>query len=86
MPAKPNVTANGPTSAIIGAARGDRKEEWDSNSAATFHTSPLRAGIIASKRAPAGTTLVVANRTILPVDGYETTEVDLDQPILRPNQ
>ena len=34
----------------------------------------------ASKKAPAGATVEVADVTILPVDGFGTVELDLDQP------
>ena len=34
----------------------------------------------AYKKASAGTTVEVADGTTLPVDGFETIEVDLDQP------
>ena len=34
----------------------------------------------AYKRVPAGTTVEVADRTFLPVDGFGTVGVDLDQP------
>ena len=34
----------------------------------------------AYKKAPGGTTVEVADGTILPVDGFGTVEVDLDQP------
>ena len=34
----------------------------------------------AYKTAPGGTTDKVADGTVLPVDGLETAEVDLDQP------
>ena len=30
--------------AMVGAARSDRKQEWESNSGATFHMSHTRAG------------------------------------------
>ena len=80
MPAKLNVLAKKPTAAMMGAARGDRKEEWEPDSGEIFHISHSRAGMIAYKKAPAGTTVEVANGTILPVDGFGTVEVDLDQP------
>ena len=83
MLAKINVPANseiGLVAATIGAARGDGEEEWDSDSGASFHMSHTRAGMTAYKKAPAGTTVEVADRTILPVDGFGTVEVNLDQP------
>ena len=41
----------------------------------------------AYKKALAGTTVEVSDRTILPVDGFGTVEVDLDQPdIIRPSR
>ena len=66
--------------ATIGAARGDGKEEWDSDFVATFNTSPTRAGMTAYKKAPAGTIVDVADGTILPVDGFGVVEGDLHQP------
>ena len=36
--------------------------------------------MIAYKKALTGTTVEVANGTILPVDGFGTIEVDLEQP------
>ena len=49
-------------------------------SGTTFHMSHTRTGMIAYKKVPAGTTVEVANETILPVEGFGTVEVDLDQP------
>ena len=66
--------------AMVGAARGDRKEEWESNSAATFHMTHTRAGMIAYKKASTGTNVENADGDILPVDGFGRIEVDLDQP------
>ena len=84
MLAKISVPANSEVrleAAKIGAARGDGKEECDSASGASFHMSHTRAGITAYKKAPAGTTVEIADETILPGDGFETVdEVDLDQP------
>ena len=42
-----------------------------------FHT---QAEIAAYKNVPAGTSVKVADRIILPVGGFGTVEVDLDQP------
>ena len=42
--------------------------------------SHIQAGMTAYKKAPAETTVKVADRTILPVDGFGTVELDLDQP------
>ena len=43
----------GAMAVIIGAALGDGKEEWESDSSATFHMSHTRAGMIAyTKEAP----------------------------------
>ena len=64
---------------MTGAARGDGKEERDLDSGASFHMSHTQAGMTAYQRAPAGTTVEVADKTILPVDGFGTVEVDLDQ-------
>ena len=77
VPAVPEVRAVGP---MVGAARGDRKEEWESDSVATFHMSHTRAGMPAHKKASSGTTVEIADGNILPVDGFGRIEVDLDQP------
>ena len=66
--------------AMMGAARGDRKEEWESDSCATFHMSHTRAGMSAYKKASPGTTVEIADGNILPVNGFGRIEVDLDQP------
>ena len=63
-----------------GVACADRKEEWDSDSDASFHMSNIQAGMTTHKKVPAGTTVEVADDTILPVDGFGTVEMDLDQP------
>ena len=80
MPTKSNVPAKGPTAAMVRAARGDCKEEWESDSGTIFHMSHTRAGMIAYKKAPARTTVEFTNGTILPIDGFGTIKVDLDQP------
>ena len=41
---------------------------------------PVRHFICSIHRAPAGTTVEVADGTVLPVDGFRTVEMDLDQP------
>ena len=63
-----------------GTARGDRKEEWESDSGATFHMSHTCAGMSAYKKASPGTNIEIADGNILPVDGFGRIEVDLDQP------
>ena len=65
---------------MVGAARSDRKEEWESDSGATFHMSHTRAGMSAYKKALPGTNVEVADGNILLVDGFGRIEVDLDQP------
>ena len=70
----------GLVAATIGAARGDGKEKWDSDSGASSHMYHTQAGITAYKKAPAGKTVEVADGTILTVDGFGTVKVDLDQP------
>ena len=55
--------------ATIGAARGDGKEKWDSDSGASFNMSHTQAGMAAYKKVPAGMTVEVADETILQVDG-----------------
>ena len=64
----------------MGAARSDRKEEWESDSGTTFYMSHTRAGMYAYKKAPPGTNVEVADGSILPVDGFGRIEVNLDQP------
>ena len=66
--------------AMVGAARSVRKEEWESDSGATFHMSHTRAGMSAYKKASPGTNVEIADGNILPVDGFGRIEVDLDQP------
>ena len=65
---------------MVGAARSDRKEEWESDSGATFHMSHTRAGVSSYKKASPGTNVEIADGNILPVDGFGRIEVDLDQP------
>ena len=80
MLAKINVPANtevGLVAATTGEPRGDGKEEWDSDSGASFHTSHTQAGMTAYRKTPTGTAVEVADGTILPVDGFGTVEVDL---------
>ena len=54
VPAVPEVRA---VAAMVGAARGDRKAEWESDSGATFHMSHTRAGMSAYRRRRRGRTL-----------------------------
>ena len=73
--AKINIPANvdvGLVAATTGKARGDGNEEWDLNSGASFYMSHKQARMTAYKKAPAGTTVEVADGTILPVDGSGT--------------
>ena len=77
VPAVPEVRA---MAAMVGTARGDKKEEWESDSGATFHMSHTRAGMSAYKKASLGTTVEIANGNILPVDGFGRIEVDLHRP------
>ena len=77
VPAVPEVRA---VTAMVGTARGDRNEEWESDSSATFHMSHTRAGMSAYKKASPGTNVEIADGNILPVDGFGRIEVDLDQP------
>ena len=77
--AKINVPANaevGLVAATVGAACGEGKEGWDSDSGTLFHTSHTQAGMTAYKKAPAGTVAEATDGTILPVDGFGTVEVD----------
>ena len=78
-----NVPANsevGLVAAMVEAAHGDSKDEQDSDSGATFHRSHARTGMIAYKTASPGTSVEVANGTILSVDGFGTIKVGMDQP------
>ena len=52
----------------------------NSDSGASIHKSHTQTVTTASKRVSAGTTVEVADGTILPIDGFGTVEVDLDQP------
>ena len=77
VPVVPEVRA---VAAMVGAARSDRKEEWESDSGAIFHMSHTRAGMSAYKKVSPGTNVEIADGNILPVDGFGRIEVDLDQP------
>ena len=66
--------------AMVGAARGDRQEEWEPDSGATFHMSHTRAGMYTYKKASRETTVEIADGNILPVDGFGRIGVELDQP------
>ena len=77
VPVVPEVRA---VAAMGGAARSDRKEEWESDSGATFHMSHTRAGMSAYKKASPGTNVEIADGNVLPVDEFGRIEVDLDQP------
>ena len=65
---------------MVDAACDSKKEECESDSGATFHMSHTRVGISSYKKASPGTTVEIADGNILPVDGFERIEVDLDQP------
>ena len=65
---------------MVGAARGDRKEECESDSGATLHMPYTLAGMSAYKKASPGTTVEIADGNILPVDWFGSIKVDLDQP------
>ena len=66
--------------AMVGAARSVRKEEWELDSGATFHMSHTRAEMSAYKKASPGTNVEITDGNILPVDGFGRIELDLDQP------
>ena len=78
VPVVPEVRA---VAAMVGATRGDKKEEWESDSGATFHMSHSRAGMSAYKKASPGTTVEIADGNVLSVDVFGRIEVDLDQPV-----
>ena len=77
VPVVPEVRA---VAAMVGAARSDGKEEWESDSGATFRISHTRAGMSVYKKASPGTNVEIADGNILPMDGFGRIEVDLDQP------
>ena len=77
VPTAPEVRV---VAAIVGAARGNKKEKWESDSGATFHMWHTRAGMSAYKKASPGTTVDIADGNVLPVDGFGRIEVGLDQP------
>ena len=77
MPANAEV---GLVAATTGATRGDGNEEWDLDPGASFHMSHTQTRMNAYKKAPAGASVEVADGTILPIDGFGTVEVNLDQP------
>ena len=84
MLAKINVPASdevGRVAATTGAAREGDEDEGDLDSGALFHMSHTQAGMTAYKNATAGTTVEVADGTILTVNGLGTIEVDLNQPV-----
>ena len=67
MVAKMNVPGNsevGLVAETIGAARGDSKKEQDLTSGASFRMSHTQAGMTVHKKAPAETTVEVADGTI----------------------
>ena len=76
----PVVPEGREVTAMVGAARSVREEEWESDSGATFHMSHTRAGMSAYKKASPGTNVEIADGNILPVDVFGRIEVDLDQP------
>ena len=83
MLAKINVPANaeeGLVATTAEAARGDDREESDSDSGASFHKSHTQAEMTAYKKASARTIVDVTDGTILPIDGLGTVKVDLEQP------
>ena len=77
VPVVPEVRT---VAAMVGAARSNRKEKWESDSGATFHMSHTRAGMSAYKKASPGTNVEIADGNILPVDGLGGIEMILDQP------
>ena len=65
---------------MVGAVHRDGKEELESDFGATFHIAHTRAGMAPYKKTSPGTTVEVADRTILSVYEFGTIEVDPDQP------
>ena len=76
VPVVPEVRT---VAAMVGAARSDRKEEWESDSGATFHMSHTHAGMSAYKKASPGTNVDIVDGNILAVDGLGRIELILDQ-------
>ena len=76
----PENSGDGLMAAMVGAVRGDRKEEWKSDSGTTFHMCHTHDGMSNYKKASPGTKVEVADGNVLPVDGFGRIEVDLDQP------
>ena len=68
VPAVPEVRA---VAAMVGATRGDRKEEWELDSGATFHMSHTRTGMSAYKKASPGVTVEIATVTFYRWTGSE---------------
>ena len=66
--------------AMIEAAREGSEEKWNSDFGGTFHMSHTRAGMTAYKKASPGITIKVAEGSIPPIDGFGTTDVNLDEP------
>ena len=66
VPVVPEVRA---VAAMVGAARSDREEEWESDSGARFHISHTRAGMSAYNKASPGTNVEIADGNILPWTG-----------------
>ena len=75
----PASSETGLMAAVVGEGHGEGNEEWGSDSGATSHMPHTLLGMITYKKASPGTTVEVAKGTILPVDGFGTVEVDLDQ-------
>ena len=81
VPAVPEVRV---VAAMVGKTRGNRKEEWESDSGAAFHMSHTRAGMSAYKKASPGTTVEIADGKILPVDGFGRIEVVWTNRVTQP--
>ena len=64
---------------MMGAAHRGNKEKWKADSDPIFHLSHSCTRMTAYKKVSPGTTVEVANENILPVDGFGTSKVDLDQ-------
>ena len=71
VPVVPEVR---PVAAMVGAARSDRKEEWESDSGATFHMSHTRAGMSAYRKVSLGRNGKIADGNTLSVDGSGSGE------------
>ena len=82
----PAIAEVGLVAATTGEARGDGKEEWDSDSGASLHMPCTQVVITAYKKAPAETTDEFADGVILPAEGSWQLRWIWTSRVLRPSQ